>query len=113
MITLGTNGSNSIYLNEFGSLVVLSDAQALAQTLGHISQTRRAEMMYATDKGIPYWDTIFMTKDVLMFEAAMRNEFLSHPEVTGIESFTVNIDGETLTYEAKVNSIYGEVLVNG
>jgi len=70
-------------------------------------------MLYAIDRGIPYADTIFLTKDVLMFEAAMRNEFLSHPEVTGVNSFTVNIDGEVLTYSAEINSIYGKVSVNG
>lgn len=113
MITLATNSSNSIYVNASGNIATLDGAAALAQTLAHMSQTRRSEMLYATDRGIPYWNTIFSTKDVLMFEAAMRTEFLAHPEVTGIDSFAVTIDGETLTYTATVNSIYGEVLVNG
>jgi len=113
MITLAVDGNNSIYLDSSGNLAILSGAEALAQTLGQMSKTRRAEMLYAIDRGIPYADTIFLTKDVLMFEAAMRNEFLSHPEVTGVNSFTVNIDGEVLTYSAEINSIYGKVSVNG
>jgi len=113
MITLAVDENNSMYLDSSGNLATLSGADALAQTLGQMSRTRRNEMLYATDRGIPYADTIFLTKDVLMFEATMRNEFSLHPEVTGINSFTVSIDGDVLTYSAEVNSIYGAVTVNG
>lgn len=113
MITLGTNDTNSIYADQTGSLVVLSGAVALAQTLGQISRTRRGEMVFATDKGIPYWDTVFQTKDILMFEAAMRAEFMKHPEVNRINSFVVTISGEELAYVSEIDTIYGVVKVNG
>lgn len=113
MITLATNSKNSIYKDGTGSIALLSGAEALAQTLGQISRTRRGEMPFNTKDGVPYWDTIFQTKDVLLFEAAMRAEFNKHPEVTGVESFNVQTDGEVITYTAQVLTIYGALKIDG
>lgn len=113
MITLATNDNNSIYVDKNGNIATLSGAEALAQTLGQISKTRRNEMLYAKNRGIPYWDTVFQTQDFQLFEAAMRSEFMRHPEVTGILSFVVEQEGDDLVYEAQVTSIYGTVKVNG
>lgn len=114
MITLATkNDTYSIFVDKSGNIATLTGAEALAQTLGQISRTRKGELMYATNRGIPYWDTIFQTQDYQMFEAAMRSEFMRHPEVTGILSFNVSQDGDDIIYEAQVNSIYGVVKVNG
>lgn len=114
MITLATTAeTNDIYADKSGNIAIISGAEALAQTLSHISQSQRNEMIYATNRGIPYRDTVFQSKDFLLFEAAMRSEFMKHPEVTGIASFVISQDGEDVTYEAQVNSIYGLVRVNG
>lgn len=114
MITLATkSGTNSIFVDKNGNIATLSGKEALAQTIGQITRTRRREMMYAINRGIPFWDTAFQNQDFQLFEATMRSEIMRHSEVTGIISFNMEKSGDDLTYEVIVNSIYGTVTVNG
>lgn len=113
MITLAVDDDNSIYTDLTGNLSILSDKKALAQTLAQISRTRRGEMMYNKQDGVPFMETVFQTRDPLQFEAAMRDEFMKHPEVTGVMSFDMTQEGNEVKYSAQIDSIYGTVEVNG
>lgn len=113
MITLAVGPNQDMVINASNSLVLLSGKEALAQTIGQICRTRRGEMALYKNIGVPFWDSIFQTKDVIMFEAAMRAEISRHPEVTGIDTFEVTIDGNEIKYTGTIRSIYGEIPVNG
>ena len=113
MITLAVNTDNSIYVDSTGNLAVISGKEALAQTLAQISRTRRGEMVYNVQDGVPFMETVFQIRDPLQFEAAMRAEFMKHPEVTGVLSFDMTQEGNEVKYSAQVDSIYGTVEVNG
>ncbi|USP46969.1 hypothetical protein [Alcaligenes faecalis] len=114
MISFQTDENNDFVTLPNGNLAMVTDAQAVAQEAKHFAATVRAEMIHAYDEGIPFLREAFSKQpNLAQFEASLRRRLLSTPNVTGIVSLDIQIDGETLVYTATLQTTYGMVTING
>ena len=106
--------NNDVFLDEFGNLAMRDDAEALANVILNRQQTASGELQYNINGGIPYFSTVFSSPpDLQMFEAFLREDAISVPEVERVTAFSVDVSGGTLTYKMELSTIYGGITVNG
>lgn len=114
MLTLSTNTNNDLYLDPRGRIAMVRDIEAVLQTCEHVIKTRLGEYIYDTDRGIPYFETVWDgIPNLIQFEAAARSAILGVTGVTEVISFRSVVIDATLTYEAVIKTIYGVGTVNG
>ncbi|PPA72664.1 hypothetical protein C4E15_29420 [Achromobacter spanius] len=114
MISFQTDDDNDFVTLPNGNLAMVTDRQAVAQEAKHFAATARAEMIHAYDEGIPFLREAFSKQpNLAQFEASLRRRLLGTPDVTGIVSLTIQIEGETLKYTATLQTSYGTVTING
>lgn len=112
------NAKRDVYIDPAtGDQAILLDMTGNAAATGQLCKSRieaqRGEMRYATDKGMPTAATAFNTFNPQQFEAAARSIILGTPNVTGIQSFSMYRDGNTLNYAAAIITIYGNTIITG
>lgn len=112
MKTLGVTDLNDLSVVD-GNLAILVDAEACAQSCTQAASSIRGEFIFDIEKGIPYMETAFLTSRPNQLEAALRSTLQSVPNVIGVEEFALIQNGEIIQYEAVLNTVYGEVVVNG
>lgn len=113
MITLSINNNNDLYLN--GSNIALkSDKEALGDIYVNKVQTVKGELVYNTDKGIDYFNTVFsepVYPDV--FQNQVKNEILGTSQTEAITGYTQSIADNVLSYTANIKTSYGNITLNG
>lgn len=113
MITLGINENNDLYLNG-SNLAIKNDKAALGDIYINKVQTLKGEIVYNTEKGIDYFNTVFcepIYPDV--FQNQVKNEILDTEETQSIISYSQNITDGILNYKAVCQTSYGEITING
>jgi hypothetical protein len=113
MQTLAENDNNDLYIDGTGNIPVLTAQQALAQSYASAIEVRLAEMEYAQDQGMPWFQTAFNSYNPIQFEAAARNIIDSFDQTVTITAFTVTKTKNVLSYVATIETIYGTVYLNG
>lgn len=114
MRTFEANQVNDFVINESGMLSIVGGNAAVAAVARSHMQTRRGEMMYSIDEGIPFLPIAWSgTANLAQFEAAARARLMSIPEVLEVVSFSATMAGDTLIYTATLRTDAGEVSVNG
>ena len=117
-MTLSVNEANDIYLVN-GDLAVSSGKTAQGQIISAAIRTRRGELQLDTERGIPYFETVFESpsKDNIdLWESSVRDTIMGFNFVESIEKFDIQMDYErnVLRYSAKVKTVDGDILsVNG
>jgi len=117
-MTLSVNEANDIYLVN-GDLAVSSGKTAQGQIINAAIRTRRGELQLDTERGIPYFETVFESpsKDNIdLWESSVRDTIMGFDFVESIEKFDIQMDYErnVLRYSAKVKTVDGDILsVNG
>ncbi len=90
-LALDTTGD--LYLDQTGGIAVVSDADAIAQSLAIRLQFFQGEWFLDTRVGVPYFQRILVKNpqqaDVV---SILRQAILTTPGVTGIERFDFTLD---------------------
>ncbi len=108
MITsIATNSNNDIFLDSQSNLAFVNNIDAVLENCAHTMKAQLAEMIYAFDKGIPYFDTVWQKKNFAQFQGYARQALLAVNGVVKILSFTVEANGDVLSYQAVIETIYG------
>ena len=110
------DNNNDIHIDAYGNIAIFEDAQALANVVYNLDKTVIGECPLNTGLGIDYFGTIFTAQPSLMrFKSQNIEQTENLDEVIAVDSFTFDYDTEKniLSYEKVVDSIYGEVKVNG
>jgi hypothetical protein len=108
--TLQCNENNDLFLPDGRNLAFLSGSAACAQSLRQKSLMRLGENQYNTTDGVDYFGTIFTPQpNYDAARASLAKNLLEVPDVTSIDSLTINISGDQFSYEADVHTPYGPV----
>lgn len=105
-----------IYLDDNGNLAVKSDEQALLDILTNRIRTKKYEVQYDMNKGVPYFETIFANTGLLgLWRSYVIEEIERTSGVISVESLLYSLDEGTkkLSYTCQIRTIYGETSLNG
>ncbi len=97
-----------------GLFVYLTDIDAVKQTCEQAVKQQLKELQYDQTKGIEYFNNVFTgTPNFQLFEAQARNQILNVDGVIGVSSFTYEQVDNELSYNATIQTIYGNGEING
>lgn len=114
MLTIATDENNDIYLDEFGNLAVLTGIEAVAQVCRNKILTAYGELVYDTTAGIPYFETIFNDPpNIELFQNAVVEDLETMEDVVAVKSFEYSVNTDVLSYAAVIQTIYGDLKLNG
>ena len=114
MQTIAINSDNDIYINSAGNLVVKTDLQAMGDIITNKSQTNINELLYNTEKGIDFFNTIFASPYYPdLFQAEVTAQIEDTDAVQKITDFTSSESDGVFSYTAKIQTDYGVVALNG
>ncbi len=107
-------GFNDLYLDADGNISMSYDIQAVLQACAQAAQTLLGEMVFNTDQGIPYFQTVWVgVPNVQQFTAALRAAFLTVPNVVEVISLITSQINNVLNYTAIIRTTYGNGPVVG
>lgn len=113
MRTLDINKNNDIYTTN-GSLTFVEGKEAVAKICTHVVRTQLGEVSYDNSRGVPYLETVLGDNpDVDLWASNMVRSLESVPYVKNVQSFNTQVNDDTLSYLAYINSIYGNTMVGG
>lgn len=110
--TIMINSNNDLYLPDGRNLVLLTGTEAIAQDVRCATLMRKGEDVYDVLSGVDYLGYIFTPQP--SYDDARRSIALnieSSPDVLSVDSLTMTITENTLTYEAEVRTIHGKITV--
>lgn len=114
MLSIATDENNDIYLDEFGNLATVTGIGAVAQVCRNTVLTTYGELIYNLDSGIPYFETIFTDPpNIELFQNAVVEALQNVEGVVQIKSFEYSVNGGTLSYTAEIQTVYGDMTLNG
>lgn len=105
--------NGDIYLDGANNLVLIGGIQRVLQQCAQVMQLQLGEAIYATQRGVPYFSSVFDRYQADRFEAAARTNLLTVSGVTSIISFSATVRGSTLFYEARILTEFGEGRISG
>ena len=110
---LSVNENNDIFTRG-GRLVLEDGQQAVLQQCEHAIKAQLGEMIYAADRGVNTFDSIWDgSPNLLSFEASARSQLDRIEDVITIERFNASLQGNTLTYQATIRTIFGPSAIEG
>jgi hypothetical protein len=106
-----------IYLGADGNLSMSMDIDAVLEYCAQAANTILGEVFLDVTIGIPFEKTAWAgVPNIPLFEAELREAFLGAGGgdfVVEILSLSSSIEGNTLSYEAVIDTIYGEQTLSG
>lgn len=110
---ISVDNLNDIYIGPDGSLALSSNLIATMQACQQAAQTQLGEMVFAVDQGLPNFSTVWNgAPNLAQFEAHLRRAITEVEGVVAIQSLTVAVAGNALTYRATIQTIYGTGALN-
>lgn len=114
MRTFQVDENNNFVFGADGQIPIIGGLPATAQTSKQFAQARREEMIYKFDEGMPYQMTAWEADpNEAAFEVFMRARLLEVPNTIAVTAFEIIRVGEDLKYTATLDTINGELVVNG
>ncbi len=112
--TLGVNSSNDLYIGANGNLVVLQGQNAVEAACQSASLAQLGEMVLATLAGIPNFQAVWVgTPNLAIFQSYLRQTIENVNGVLSVVSLSSSVSQNTLSYNAKISTIYGLAEING
>lgn len=104
-----------MYIGPDGNLVISTGLQAIIEVCAQKTKTILGELVFNTDQGIPYFQSVFSgTQNLQQFASSLRSAILVVSGVTGINSLSFSQNGDVLIYTIEINTIYGSgTVTNG
>jgi hypothetical protein len=113
-LMLAVNANNDLYLASDGNLARSADLAAIVQAAEHAAKTQLGEMIYATDQGVPNFDTVWNgAAKVSQFDAFLRRALLAVDGVQQIQQLDISTAGNELSYRVVIQTIFGTAVLNG
>lgn len=109
-LTIAVNNENDIYLVN-GDIATVDSTEAKAQIISAILNTRRGELQLDTERGIPYFETVFDSpSNVQLWRAYCMKAVTELEFVSSILSFDHEIDysRSMLRYSMRIKLDTGE-----
>lgn len=114
MKTIGIDSNNDIYLDNSNNLGMKSDLGAMGDILVNKSQTVEGELIYDTEKGIDFFNTIFSSP---CYPDLFQNQLLTQLEdtyaVQEVSGYTAETSDGVYSYKVNVQTDYGQIALNG
>ena len=111
---LSVNADNDIFLTAGGSLSISRDLQAVAQQAEHAIKAQQQEMIYAADRGLNTFDSVWNgAPNLLSFEASARAAINRINDVVSITDFTAALDGQSVSYTTTIRTVFGTQTLSG
>ena len=112
--SFGENNNNDLYIGEDGNLVIRQDIEAVLLLCKAAAEAQLLEMVLAVDQGMPNFQTIWTDAgSIAPFEAALRVQISSIPDVRNIKSLDITVIGNDLIYRAVIDTVFGEGEIDG
>lgn len=112
-----TKSFNDLYMDsKTNSLAIHTGKEAYADIINAAIRTIRGEMQLNIEGGIPYMETVFDNPSrVVIWKTEVEEKIESFDFVNAITDFTYDIDydNHTLHYKATIETIDGEVTIEG
>ena len=87
-------------------------AEAYAVVIGNAIRTVRGELQLDTERGVPYFETVFKSVDGIdIWKNDVRKRVLEFPFVKSIDSFDVSYANRKLEYTMHLTTDAGDVTV--
>lgn len=114
MQTIAINSNNDIYLDSSGNLAMKTDIEALGDILVNKSQTNQGELLYNSESGIDFFNTVFSSPAYPdLFQNQLLNQLENTEGVERISNYQAEQKNNTYSYTANIQTQYGEVILNG
>lgn len=114
MRTFQVDENNNFVIGADGQIPIIGALPATSQTARQFSQARRDEMIYKADEGVPYAMIAWAADpNEAAFEVAQRQRLLQVEGVNAVTAFEIIRDGDILKYTATLETIEGELVING
>ena len=114
MQTIAINSDNDIYINAAGNLVIKTDLNAMGDIITNKSQTNINELLYNTEKGIDFFNTIFASPYYPdLFQVEVTAQIEDTDAVQKITNFSFEENDGIFSYMAKIQTDYGVIALNG
>ena len=97
-----------------GNLELISDLEEVIQTSEQTIKQSKGELQYDKEKGISYFQNALRDNiNPQLFIAEVRDALLTVLNIKGVVIIDVTRDGNKLTYQATVDTIFGQGEVRG
>lgn len=116
MLTIATSNDNinDIYLDNSGNIAISENINALANISKNAVLTNYGELEYNTEKGIPYFTTIFTDTPLIdIFQAYIVQTVQNLDKVERVTDFEYTQKNGVFSYSIKEISEYGDIIING
>lgn len=107
MKTISINDDNDMMVVD-KQLQLSTGLQACLEVCKQAMQTVAGELVFLSGAGIPYFDVVFGSKpNIVAFKAHAKDALLAVDGVTGVDSLTASVSGDTLTYSVNISTTFG------
>lgn len=114
MKTILTNKDNDIYLDASGNLAIGEGLQAAANVSKNAVLVNYGECEFNTEKGVPYFDTIFNDFPLIdLFQAAVIRVLENLPFVQRTFNFEYEQSNNVFSYKVTEKTDLGDIQING
>lgn len=108
ILTFAVNDANDLYLDPIGNIAFAFDLTAILQQCEQVAKTLLGEMVYNTNSGIPYFQTLWVgVPNMAQYTGALRRAFLAVGGVLEVVSLITSQSEDVLSYTAMIRTIYG------
>ena len=107
--SIATNDDNDIFLDGFGNLSIATGLDAVGQDCVHAVRALNGEMIFQQDEGMPYFQTVWDTKNIPKFQAALKKTLLNVPYVVKVLNLSTKQFNNTLKYSVDIETVYGKL----
>jgi len=108
------NANNDIFTTPGGRLALAVDLNAVLQLCEHAIKAQTAEMIYAFDRGLNTFSSVWSgAPNLLSFEASARDQLNRINDVVAVEEFQAELNGHTISYQATIRTVFGTGEISG
>lgn len=112
--TFSVDDKNDIFVGDDGALAIAAGIQAVLHACAQAAKTQLGELLFAVDSGVPNFDVVWArAPNTRQFEAYLRRNLTAVQGVVSVESVTISVAGNALSYTAVIRTIYGSGSING
>lgn len=114
MRTIAINENNDISLDNSNNLEIKTDLQAMGDIYVNKSQTNLGELAFNQSKGIDFLNTIFSSPSYPdLFQSELLTQLENTDNTQQVTDYEQELNKDILSYSVKINTDYGEVILNG
>lgn len=110
--TLQTDDNEDLVLVDGRNLVIITDQEAIAQSVRQATKMRLTENQYNLNEGVDYLGSIFSPQpDIDAARASISAAILSSPDVLSIEALTITVTKNVFSFVANISTVAGLITV--